>query len=84
MKSNWYTGLDESQKKDLRADFISAQVLRKRLTKLLEDKIETKRISMRNDENYDKPNWNYLMADSLGYERALNEVISLIVSEENN
>lgn len=84
LKTTWYTGLDEDQKKELRADFISAQVLRKRLTKMLEDKIETKRTMMRNDGNYEKANWNYLMADSLGYERALQEIISLISSDENN
>lgn len=82
MKTVWTKGLDNDQIKDLRADFVSATVLRKRLIELLNDKIETKRVSMRNDENYDKPNWNYLMADSLGYERALNEVINLIISEE--
>lgn len=84
LKTVWYTGLDEDQKKELRADFISAQVLRKRLTKMLNDKIETKRTMMRNDDNYEKANWNYLMADSLGYERALQEIISLISSDENN
>lgn len=84
LKTVWYTGLDEDQKKELRADFISAQVLRKRLTKILNDKIETKRTMMRNDDNYEKANWNYLMADSLGYERALQEIISLISSDENN
>lgn len=84
LKTTWYTGLDEDQKKELRADFISAQLLRKRLIKMLEDKIDTKRTMMRNDDNYDKANWNYLMADSLGYERALHEVISLITSDENN
>lgn len=84
LKTTWYTGLDEDQKKELRADFISAHLLRKRLTKLLNDKIETKRTMMRNDENYEKANWNYLMADSLGYERAMNEIINLITSDENN
>ena len=83
MKTIWYKGLDADQKKDLRADFISAQVLRKRLTALLQEKIEIKRATMRNDELYEKGSWGNLMADSLGYERALNEIISLIENEEN-
>lgn len=84
LKTTWYTGLDEGQKKELRADFISAQLLRKRLIKMLEDKIDTKRTAVRNDGNYDKSNWENYVADSLGYERALHEVISLITSDENN
>lgn len=82
LKTVWTNGLDEDQKKDLRADFISAQRLRKRLIELLNDKIDTKRVAMRNNDNYDKANWEYLMADSLGYERALTEVISLLTAEE--
>lgn len=82
LKSVWYVGLDEDQKKELRADFISAQVLRKRLIHLLEDKIDTKRKAVRNDDNYDKANWQNYVADALGYERALIEVINLIESEE--
>lgn len=84
LKSVWYDGLDEDQKKDLRADFISSSILRKRLVKLLNDKIDTKRKAVRNDQNYDKPNWENYVADSLGYERALAEIISLITSDENN
>jgi len=84
LKSILYVGLDEDQKKDLRADFISAQVLRKRLIKIMEDKIDTKRTSVRNDQNYDKPNWENYVADGIGYERAMYEIISLITSDENN
>lgn len=82
MKTVWYDGLDEAQKKDLRADFISAHILRKRLRKLLDDKIDTKRTAIRKDTNYEKPNWDNYMADSLGYERALNEIMTLIEDEE--
>lgn len=84
LKSVWYNGLTEDQKKDLRADFISAQQVRKRLKEILEDKIDTKRKSVRNDSNYDKANWENYVADSLGYERALAEIISLLSTDENN
>lgn len=81
MKTVWTKSLDKDQAKDVRADFISAHILRKRLTEILEEKIETKRTAIRNDQNYDKPNWSNYVADSIGYERALQEVISLIESE---
>lgn len=80
MKTNWTSGLDKDQARDVRADFISAQLLRKRLTQLLEEKIETKRTALRKDQSYDKPNWQNYVADGIGYERALTEVISLLES----
>lgn len=83
MKTVWIKGLDPDQTKDIRADFISAQLLRKRLTEILEEKINSKRTLIRNSENYEKANWPYLVSDSIGYERALAEVISLLENKEN-
>jgi len=81
VKSTWLEGLDDDQKNELRGDLISSQLVRKRLTKLLEDKIDTNRTAVRKKENYDKPNFSVLVADSIGYERALSEIISLLVVE---
>lgn len=82
MKTVWLDGLDDDQKKEIKGDFKSALILRKRMKKLLEDKIETKRTSIRKDTNYDKPNWENYVADGIGYERAINEIINLIEDEE--
>lgn len=82
MKTVWTEGLDTKMALEMRGDFISSHLVRKRLTKLLEDKIDAKRKFIRKDERYDTPNWDKLVADSLGYERALAEVISLLESPE--
>lgn len=81
MKTVWTAGLEKDAAKEVRADFISAQLLRKRLTQLLNEKIDTKRSALRKDQTYDKPNWQNYVADGIGYERALTEVISLLESE---
>lgn len=82
MNLTWLDGLDDDQKKNVRADFKSALILRKRLKEILEDKIDTKRVAVRKDTNYDKPSWDNYVADSLGYERAMSEVISLLIDKE--
>ena len=81
MKTTWTDGLEDDQKKELKGDFISSQLVRKRLTKLLNDKIDANRISVRKKENYDLAHFPALVADSIGYERALAEIISLIEND---
>jgi len=78
MKSIWVDGLEPDATLEMKGDFTSSHLLRKRMKKILEDKIETKRVGVRKDANYDKPNWANYVADSIGYERALAEIISLI------
>lgn len=78
MKTSWLDGLDEDQQKLIRGDFKSSLVVRKRLTEMLNKKIEAKRTEVKAKVNYEKQNWNEFVADSFGYERALDEVISLL------
>lgn len=78
MKTIWLEGLEEDHKKELKGDFISSQLVRKRLTKLINDKIDTNRTAVRKKENYDIAHFPALVADSIGYERALEEIISLL------
>jgi len=80
MKSTWLDGLEEDRKKELRGDFISSQLVRKRLTEIAHAKIETVRASVRKKENYEVAHFPALVGDSIGYERALMEIISLLES----
>ena len=82
MKTVWTEGLEPDIAKEIRGDFISSHLVRKRLKKILEDKIKTSHASLRNKDAYDKPNFGILAADSIGYERAMNEIISLLESPE--
>lgn len=82
MKLTWTEGLEPDLAKEIRGDFISSHLVRKRLQKILNDKIATSHASLRQKDIYDKPNFGVLAADSIGYERALIEVISLLESPE--
>lgn len=78
MKTLWTKGLIKEDELELRGEYINAHLVRKRLTKLIEDKISTASKSSMSKEGYDCPNWAYKQADKVGYNRALAEVISLI------
>lgn len=80
-KSVLFAGLDPQIEKDLRGDFKSSLLIRKRLVEVIKDKIETNRSKLRKDVNYENASWAYQQADGVGYERALHEIISLL--EEN-
>lgn len=82
MKIAWTKGLAPERVTEVRKDFVGSVVLRKRLMELLEDKMRVSRESSISKDAYSNPNWAYLQADARGYERALNEVISLIESEK--
>ena len=79
MKQSWTQGLDEQQVKDIRGDFTSSLLTRKRLAKLLEDKIKSSDKVSLNKDAYDISNWALKQADLIGYKRALTEIIDLIL-----
>ncbi len=81
MKMSWTNGIEPDVAKEIKGDFKSSLLVRKRLKTMLEDEIERTRRDARQKVNYDKANWNEYIADSLGYERALEFVISLIFEE---
>lgn len=78
MKTVWTKGLEPDAEKLLKGDFISSQVVRKRLVEIAEEKMESSVKESRNKTNYESLSWPYLQADCRGYERALQEIISLI------
>jgi hypothetical protein len=81
MKTSWTSGLDKNRAVEIRVDFVKSAPMRERLKTMLEDKINTSNVASRNKENYALAGWPFLQADSVGYERALREVISLITDE---
>lgn len=78
MKTSLIKGLDKDQTKDVRADFLSSHILRKRIVNILQEKIETSRASSRSLDSYNSPNWPYLQAGLIEREKAYLEVISLL------
>ena len=78
MKTVWTKGLDLDAEKEMRADFKSSLCTRKRLVTIATEKLDLSTKDSRNKDNYENPNWPYLQADSRGYERALQEIISIL------
>lgn len=78
MKTAIVKGLTEVQAEEMRHCFVHASLLRKHLQKLLNEKINASNRMVRSKDSYSIPNWAYLQADAVGYERALTEVISLL------
>lgn len=78
MKVTWTKGLSPEKKEEVKRDFLAAALLRERLKEILKDKSEVTRKGSINKDSYGNANWAYLQADAVGYQRALEEVISLL------
>lgn len=81
MKTNITQGLSKEHADEVKQEFFSSVNLRKQLIKVLEQKVETLRKERRASNSYENPSWAYSQADSIGYERAIFEFISLLVSK---
>lgn len=78
MKKSWTVGLDDQVASDITLSFKSSSLMRNRLKDLLLDKSKQSNTTARSKTTYSNPNWAYLQADNVGYERALHEIIELI------
>ena len=78
MKQSWTKGLEEDNAKEIRMLYKSSLILRKRLEKMLRDKENEAIKASRSKDGYDCPNWSYKQADTVGYTRAINDIIALI------
>ena len=79
MKTSWLQGLEAEKSKDVQRNFSESVVMRKRLIELLLDKRTLSQKKCCSENLYNNPSWAYVQADSRGFERALNEVIELII-----
>lgn len=78
MKTAWCKGLSAEKKESMKNAFSSSADIRERLILLIQEKVQTNRTKRRQDSAYESPNWAYQQADSCGYERALEEITSLL------
>lgn len=53
MLSNYYSGLNEEEKKEAKADYVSAHLFRKRLIELLQKQVDIEFEAMLNEEKFD-------------------------------
>lgn len=78
MKTSLESGLDKQELEDFRGSFAASKVARKRIAEVLQKKIDSNHVYATSKDRYDSPSWPYLQADSVGYTRAIKEIISLI------
>lgn len=78
MKTIITQGLEPDAETEIRSDFISSHLLRKRLREIISDKVDTTRATARKEVNYENPAWPYQQAGYLEREKALLEIISLL------
>lgn len=76
MKLGWTKGKNEIEAKDIRASFTSSVVMRRRLEEMLKEKLEKTYSTA--DNEYENPNWAFKQADSVGYRRALKDILNLL------
>lgn len=77
MKSTWTAGMTQAKSKELKADFKGCPAMRERLEVILMDKVESTRKYARSRDRFQDGNWERMVAYSLGYEAALQEISSL-------
>lgn len=78
MKVSWTEGLSKELKIDLTQNYKESLVMRRRMRELLKKKSESYAREARAKGSYDSPNWAYVQADRCGYERAIEDILSLI------
>lgn len=79
MLLEWFMGEKNKKKQDeIRQTLLGDKQSLDHLAAILEKKLKYSF----SEENYDLPNWAYWHADRIGYNRALNHVIKLIKSLE--
>lgn len=78
MKKSWTQGLEASLATEMKMSYTSSLILRRRLVEMLRVKERENYKSNISKDDYDSPNWSAKKADSIGYARALSDIIDLI------
>ena len=83
MKTTLIAGLTKEQEAIIREEFIRSVALRERLIDVLNVKKASFRSEVTSKTSYDSPSWSHYQADYNGFERAIEEVISLLSSKKS-
>jgi hypothetical protein len=79
MKNSKLTaGLSKEDKEALIHNYNLCSTTRKRLVDIINKKVKADTDKRLSASSYESPSWAYMQADSVGYQRALTEVLSLI------
>ena len=78
MKTSITKGLNKQDAEIVTRQFDESISLRRQFVRVLEEKIRTNESEILSKNLYENPNWAYRQADSVGYRRALDEIISIL------
>jgi len=78
MKTTWTAGMSEDDAEEFEQHFTNALRLRERLTEIINNKYNSNLSNTLSKGNYENASWAYEQADSVGYMRALKEVLNLL------
>jgi hypothetical protein len=81
LKLSLLKGMEPDVAQEFKGLFIEARLVRKRLIEVLEEKRRSVQSERLSKEDYTN-SWAYKQADLNGYERAVNELISLLEEEK--
>lgn len=82
MKTSLLSGMSKDEQKEFKGLFIEARLVRKRLIEVLDGKRQSVQKERLSKEDYDSNSWAFKQADLNGYERGINELISLLEDAE--
>lgn len=84
MNTAWTKGIRKGSQedKDIRSSYAESYVIRKRLTQMLADKVDGKMKTAMSNDAFDSPSWAFLQAESIGYAKAMQEIIKLLDAEK--
>lgn len=83
MNTAWTKGIRKGSQedKDIRSSYAESFIIRKRLAQVLRDKMDGKMKTAMSNDAFDSPSWAFLQAESIGYAKAMKEIISLLDTE---
>lgn len=79
MKSGLIKLVDKNDEEAFRQNFANSYLTRSILIKYLEDKSKECRAASMSKACYEKPAWAQLQADSIGYQRALEDIKKILI-----
>ena len=76
MQEIWFSGTSKEDREKVKQDIALAHNAFKRLSGILRSKLKDNLV-----QDYDKASWPFNQADTLGYNRALTEVLKLMEAD---
>jgi hypothetical protein len=74
----WTAGLKPEEVNELVKQLEGAQPIWERLSSILDQRVKASVDKQLSFSTYESPNWAYVQADAVGYQRAIKEILELI------